>query len=176
LFAAACAAASARRLAAVVSPTSVDHTVLLELADTPEGLGAALTAAGGWEQDLAAAAQDGDAHRRDALVGEQLTEFQERVDRWAGIPRVCARLSTSMGFLCACIALLEGLSLPADDTEGFSEGLHGALMSALGSLALGIAGTSFCVAVHFRARRLRLVRTAAVDRLVGQLLAPRTFS
>jgi hypothetical protein len=159
------------RLAAVVSPTSLDHGVVLELADTPASLDATLTAAGGWEGDLAAAVREEDGRRRDALVSEQLTEFQLRVDRWAGVPRVCARLSTSMGFLCACIALLEGLALPADESQGFSQGLQAALVSALGSLSLGIAGTAFCAAVHFRARQTRRVRTAAVDRLVERLLA-----
>jgi hypothetical protein len=146
--------------------------MVLEQARTPASLDAALTAAGGWEEELAAAAREHDGRRRDALVSEQLTDFQARVDRWVGVPRVCARLSTSMGFLCACVALLEGLALPAEDSEGFSQGLHAALMSALGSLTLGIAGTAFCAAVHFRARKTRLERTAAVDRLVERLLAP----
>lgn len=102
------------------------------------------------------------------MIHEQLAELEHRVGRWAGVPRVCARLATSAGFLFATIALLQGLSVPAGDD--FAQGFHAALMSALSSLSLGIAGMSFCVAVHFRARRAREGRVGAADRLVQALL------
>jgi hypothetical protein len=43
------------------------------------------------------------------------------------------------------------------------------LVSALDALAIGIAGTSFCIAVHLRARRVVRERLAATDRLVDRL-------
>jgi hypothetical protein len=176
LFAAACAGASARRLAFAVAPTALDHGLLLEAlqADTGEDsrawIRAALASGAGWEGALFDALAEPDEHRRDALVAEQLSEFDQLAARWASVPRVCARLATSAGFLFACIALLEGLALPAG--EGFPEALHAALMSALSSLAIGVAGTSFCVAVHFRARRARAESGAAADRLAQGLRSP----
>lgn len=176
VFAAACTGASVRRLAWAVAPTALDHGLLLEVleADTGQDLRARVRAAlagAGWEEDLLDAVAEPDEHRSDALVAEQLIEFDHLATRWASVPRVCARLSTSAGFLFACIALLEGLALPAG--EAFPEALHAALMSALSALTLGIAGTSFCVSIHFRARRARAEAAAAVDRLLQRLRAQR---
>jgi hypothetical protein len=44
-----------------------------------------------------------------------------------------------------------------------------ALGPALDALAAGIAGMSFCVAVHFRSRRALRERLASVDRLIERL-------
>jgi hypothetical protein len=175
LFAGGCVWASARRLAWAVAPTSLDPRLLVQALGTRRGelarstLRAALDAGGatGWERDLLDATAEPDEGRSSALLNEQLSEFEERAGRWGGVPRVCARLATSGGFLFATIALLQGLAAPADDA--LADGLHAALMSALGSLAVGIAGTSFCVAIHFRARKARTERAAAVDALVQRL-------
>jgi hypothetical protein len=106
---------------------------------------------------------------RTARINEELTELEDLANRWAGVPRVCARLSTSVGFLCATVGLLQGLALPAGDA--FSDNLHGALTGAVGALAAGLAGASFCAAAHFRARRVARERAAAADRLVSALTA-----
>jgi hypothetical protein len=120
-----------------------------------------------WEQGLFAAFADRDPRVRDALVNEQLTELDGRAQRWVRIPRVCASLATSAGFLLASIALVQGLAVPAEDDAPMGAGA--AIMGALNALAIGIAGTSFCYAVHVRARRLVRERMAAVDRLVLRL-------
>jgi hypothetical protein len=101
------------------------------------------------------------------LVNEQLTELDGRAQRWVRVPRVCASLATSAGFLLASIALVQGLAVPAEDDA--PTGAGAAIMGALNALAIGIAGTSFCYAVHVRARRLVRERMAAVDRLVLRL-------
>jgi hypothetical protein len=173
LFALGCALASARRLAFVVAPTGLDHQVLLEALGERQGLDArarlasALRAEGKarWEGDLLEAVAEPDPDVRAARVNEQLTELEVLADRWTSVPGVCARLATSVGFLCATVALLDGLAdVPVD-----AESLHGALAGAVGSLTIGIAGTSFCAAVHFRARRARRERAGAADRLVAAL-------
>jgi hypothetical protein len=123
-----------------------------------------------WEADLVAAAAEPDERARSARVNEQLLELEGLAGRWAGVPRVCARLSTSVGFLCAIVALLEGLSLATSDT--YADDLHGALVAAVGSLATGIAGTSFCAAVHYRARKAAAAGAAAADRLVDAIVDP----
>jgi len=169
----ACALASARRLAWAVSPTMLDAGLLLEaLTDDqawPRGR-AALAAFPGstWEGDLAEALREPDPASRDALVTEQLLELDWRAQRWARVPRVCASIATSAGFLFGCIALLQGLALPAE--EGSAPALGAALFSALNALTVGIAGTAFCIAVHVRARRVVRERHQAAEKLVARLL------
>ncbi len=60
-----------------------------------------------------------------------------------------------------------GSRVPA--TDGAGDAVHEALLSALGSLSLGIAGTAFCVAVHVRASRVSAERRVAIDALVDRL-------
>jgi hypothetical protein len=175
VFAAGCAWASARRLALAVAPTALDHGLVLAAVEARGGDGSlagvrrALAGESVWEGDLLDAVTEPDERTRDARLNEQLSEFDRLAGRWANVPRVCARLATSVGFLCACVALLQGLSLSAD--EASPEALHQALMSALSCLSAGIAGTAFCAAVHFRARRVTAERAVAVDRLVQGLLS-----
>jgi hypothetical protein len=169
LVASACVLASVRSLACAVSPTWLDPRLLVEalrgdrVADWPR-LGAAVATCAGaqWETDLFAALGAADERARTALVNEQLRELDWRARRWARVPRVCASVATSAGFLFACIALMREAALgPADVGE--------ALVSALGALAIGIAGTSFCIAVHVRVRRIVRERLAATDRLVDRI-------
>ncbi len=168
---------SARRLGMAVAPTGLDHDTLragLAGAEGPQArawLAGALAGApaDAWERGLVEACSERDESVRAALVNEQLSEFEVLANRWTSVPRVGARLATSVGFLCATVILLEGLALPEGDS--FSDALHGALVAAVGSLAAGIAGTAFSAAVHFRARRLRKATSAAADRLVRALTA-----
>jgi hypothetical protein len=177
VFSAVCALASARRLGVAVAPTGLDHETLrggLAGSDGPQArarLGASLAEApaDAWERGLVEACNEPDESVRVALVNEQLSELEVLANRWAGVPRVCARLATSVGFLCATIILLEGLAMPEGDS--FPDALHAALLAAVGSLAAGIAGTAFSAAVHFRARRLRKAASVAADRLVRALTA-----
>jgi hypothetical protein len=171
LVASACVLASARRLAWAVSPAWLDPQPLFEAlrgeraADWPR-LRAAVAACdqAKWENDLIAALGATDERSRVALVNEQLRELDWRAQRWARVPRVCASVATSAGFLFACISLLRGSALSVTD-------LGASLVTALDALAIGIAGTSFCIAVHLRARRLVRERLAATDRLVDRLEA-----
>jgi len=175
LVAVVCVVASARRLAHVVEITSLDPGALVAAlgADDGPAVCARLTAAIGsgerfaWERDLLAAFAAPEPRVRDALVNEQLTELDGRAQRWARIPRVCASVATSAGFLLASIALVQGLSMPAEDEAPLGTGA--AVLGALNALAIGLAAASFCVAVHVRAQRVVRERLAAVDRLVLRL-------
>lgn len=172
----ACVLASARRLSWAVAPTALDAKLVIEwLRDDQRGparferLRAAVERHPEceWERDLFAAfAQTG--HARDALVNEQLTEFDWRVQRGSRVPRVCASIATSAGFLCASIVVLRGLSAFPDDGEA-GPLLGSVIGPALDAFAAGIAGTSFCVAVVVRARRAAQDRLKSVDRLVEAL-------
>lgn len=171
LVAGPCVLASAFRLAWAVSPTWLDPQLLFEALKGHrfgdwarlEGVVAACKGAA-WEHDLFTALGERDESSRVALVNEQLRELDWRAQRWSRVPRVCASVATSAGLLFACVAIVRGLAQPTGAAGG-------ALVSALNALAIGIAGTSFCVAVHLRARRVVSERLVAIERLVEQLEA-----
>jgi hypothetical protein len=177
IVALACALASARRLAWAVAPTSLDAGMLLDAVRDGRAwprLQSVVAALPGptWEGELFQALAEKDPAARDALVTEQLLELDWTAQRWARVPRVCASIATSAGFLFGCIALLQGLALPMTPSDdGSAPALGLALFSALNALTLGIAGTAFCVAVHLRARRIVRERHQTTERLVARLLA-----
>jgi hypothetical protein len=166
LVATACIVASARRLAFALAPTSLDPDLLLRAlramaGPTPASMVRALRSRSdlGWESDLPASlTRDGEA--------ESLLDLAWRVQRWSRVPRVCASISTSAGFFFACLGVLGGLAA----TEGeVATPVSPALLGALDALAIGMAGTSFCVAVHLRARRCAGVQMAVHERLLRAL-------
>jgi hypothetical protein len=170
----ACALASARRLAWAVAPTWLDAGLLFDALRDGEDWRALRDVVAAqpeptWERDLFQSLSEPDARSRDALVTEQLLDLDWTAQRWARVPRVCASIATSAGFLFGCIALLQGLTLPSE--EGSAPALGASLFSALDALTIGIAGTAFCVAVHLRARRAVRERHLATERLVARLLA-----
>lgn len=169
LVAAACMLASTRRLAFAIMPVWLDPQLLLAALDGDSERALATLRQivmacppAVWERDLVTASSTGEASSRPALVNEQLREFDWRIQRWARVPRVCASIATSAGFLFGSAALIQGLSLEAVDVTA-------TLVSAVNALAIGVAGTSFCVAVHLRARRVVRERLAATDRLVERV-------
>lgn len=171
LVALVCAGASLRRLALTVSPTSLDPRLLLEAlsrVDTREAwtefCDAMVARAIPWESDLFAAFACASDTEREAGLSEQLLELDWQSQRLSRVPRVCASIATSTGFLLASVAMMRGLADPQVD-------MARVLLSALDSLTLGVAGTSFCVAVHLRARRVLRERLTSVDRLVSRLRA-----
>jgi hypothetical protein len=176
--AAGCVLASTRRLALAVGPTTLEPgAVVVALRecrrqgriDAPARLLAALGPADGadWERDLLTAVSERDEPARVALVNEQLRELDWQTQRWARVPRVCASVATSAGFLFGCVALIRGMGLDAGEA-GDTAGL---LVTALDALTVGIAGASFCIAVHLRASGIVRERLAATDRLVDTLSA-----
>ena len=168
LVSCACVVSCLRRLSWVVSPVGVDPRLLAKHLSKPgvdaSLLGAALGDAPemAWERELFAAFGCSDLAERDALVNEQLLELQWRVERWTRVPRVCASIASSSAFLFASISLIEGLSAlrPLEDVGS-------AVFPALDALSIGLAGASFCVAVHVRARRVAREWLTAADRLVS---------
>jgi hypothetical protein len=163
----ACVLASARRLQLAVGASAVDPTALAaalctgkdkqgelwpalqrELVDDPEA---------DWERDLLAALSAvGPA--RIALVNEQLAELDYLAQRWERVPRVCASVSTSFGFLLAFATVA---SMAGGDLD-----FGVAAVSAINAVAIGLAGAAFCVAAHLRARAIVRARLKAADRLV----------
>jgi hypothetical protein len=170
LVASVCALASVRRLAWAVAPTSLDARLLAsELRKQSPPVRSRFCAALAnrdlpWESPLFAAFFLSKTSR-EASVNELLLDFDWRADRWSRVPRVCASIATSAGFLFACVALVGAVG----GANANVEDPLAALTPALDSLAIGIAGTSACVAVHVRARLARKERLAGVDSLADCL-------
>lgn len=180
LVALACVAASARRLWFAANPTWLEpETFLAELArskaDALEAMRAIVADAPDaraveWERELLEAMATPSAEQRAALVNEQLTELDYRIQRWARVPRVCASVATSFGFLLATLVLRRGLTeageLPTDAGDLIVRGLVG---DALTVAAFGVVGTAFCIAAQAQAKRLASDRAKAADKLVERL-------
>lgn len=125
-----------------------------------------------WDRDLLAALEERDDDRRAALVNEQLLELGYRLDRWASVPRVCARISSSAAFLLAMVSLRQGVAdldtLPSDLTDLLFGGVIG---QAITVVALGLVGTAFCVAVHKQTAALARTQRQAMHEAVEKLEA-----
>jgi len=178
IVAVACVLASARSLALAIAPTGLDPGVLADClrrgGDAPcRSLRRSIAARSDfpWESELFSALEARNASSRDALMNELVLEFDWRVRRGARVPRVCASIATSAAFFFACLALLQGLAGAATmggDADA-TTATAATMRSALDALAAGIAGTSFCVAIHLRMRGVVRERRAAAERLLGAL-------
>jgi hypothetical protein len=82
------------------------------------------------------------------------------------VPRICASLATSFGFLFASVSLLRSWGLAQTPP---SAGL--ALLSAVDAFSLGFMATAFCIVIHVRAGRAARHSLAAIDRLVERMQA-----
>ena len=173
----ACALASGRRIWFAANATALhpeDIHAALAGARGPEAVEAlrllvAKEPAADWERDLLAALAAPPAQRI-ALVNEQLTELDYRIQRWARVPRVCASIATSFGFMLATLVLRQGMAdfsdLPSNVVELIVFGLVG---DALTVAAMGIVGTAFCIGAHSEARKIATRRMKAADKLVERL-------
>ncbi|MDB4945249.1 MAG: hypothetical protein JWP97_4783 [Labilithrix sp.] len=183
LVALACAAASARRVWFAAHATALDPGEIVK-ALGPPGAPASISAldrlralvaelpGADWERELLAALA-APADVRVALVNEQLTELDYRIQRWSRVPRVCASIATSFGFMLASLVLREGLAadtgeLSSDVAELVVRGLVG---DALLVGAMGLVGTAFCIAAQSEARRIARARSRGADLLVERLEA-----
>jgi hypothetical protein len=176
IVAGACVAASARRLRIAQAPTALDPVVLLEalrgekgraeLARVRRAIASAPDAE--WERGLLAAL-DESARARAALVNEQLTDLDLRLQEWARVPRVCASIASSGGFLLAALTLRSGL-LGASAAEAMDRAsVDDVVFRAIDVAALGVAGAVVCAAIHIHAGKLSKARMEATDRLVERL-------
>jgi hypothetical protein len=174
LVAAGCVAASLRRIQFASESTGIDpRLILAALRGDREDARAKWRAieaeiagdpAMPWEQELVEALGAGPHEARVALVNEALGELDYRAQRWVRVPRVCASIATSFGFLLASLAMRTALA--GDDVD-----VDGAVMGAVNVAVVGVAGAIFCVASQARAAAIVKERMAAVDKLVARLEA-----
>lgn len=178
LVALACVAASTRRLWLVTHATALhpeDVVAWLGRAPTKERLDAlrAIVAddpEAEWERDLLAALNHPRSDARVALVNEQLTELDLRMQRWARVPRVCASVATSVGILLGTLVLRHGLANAPDLTGELGEiFVREILGDAISVASFGVVGTAFCIGAHAHARRLTRARVEAADKMIERL-------
>jgi hypothetical protein len=177
LVALACAAASARRVWFAANATALhpeDIHAALASAKGPEAITAlrelvANEPDADWERELLDALTAPVAHRI-ALVNEQLTELDYRIQRWARVPRVCASIATSFGFMLATLVLRKGLADTGDVPIEVGEMvLKGLVADALMVGAMGLIGTAFCIGAQSEAKRIAKGRSVGADKLVERL-------
>lgn len=183
IVSACCVAASLRRLVFVYEAVSFDPELLLRDLRGDEGRARApkilerlveesRPEEAGGDRDLFEALADR-SELAPARIVQALIELDFRFSRWARVPRVCASIASSAGFLLASWALrlaLVAAPAAADNREDpFREALNQALMAALGVVAVGAAGTVTCLAIFYEARRVTRLRRDATEKLVERL-------
>jgi hypothetical protein len=173
-------AASAARLTFAIAPTTFSPELIeralagprAEAARRIRRLGQVLAARKGaeWESSLLSAVAS-EPNVRTGLVNELLTELDHRMQRWVRVPRVCASICTSAGFLLAAMLLRSSLS--DVDVALVGRAVDAAVLQAIDVAALGLAGATFCIAAQVHARSAAALRAKAYDHLVDRL--ERTF-
>jgi hypothetical protein len=173
-----CIAASVRRLRFAIAPTALDPGVLLEALRGDRGREelsrvreAVMREPGAdWERALFEAIESEEGVRA-ALVNEQLTELDFRLQRWARVPRVCASIASSAGFLLAAVALRAGLLGASASEELDRSAIDAVVFTAINVAAMGVVGAVACAAIHIQAGKLAKARLEATDKLVERLEA-----
>jgi hypothetical protein len=174
-----CVGASATRLRFALEPTFYDPRVLEQVLARWKGAEGglarfeSLVAGAGeaaWEVALLGALR-ARSEIRAAVVNEQLTELDHLLQRWARVPRVCASICSSAGFLLAAMVLRASLLGSNEGAAGTSEMVDAAVFQALDVAALGLSGTAFCIAAQIQARRAAAASAGSYDRLVERLEA-----
>ncbi len=178
LVALACAVASGRRVWLAANATALHPDAMADALGRANDPGVlerlrALVATipdADWERDLLEALAAPPALRV-ALVNEQMTELDYRIQRWSRVPRVCASITSSAGFMLGTLVLRNGLA--ADTSELTSDVaelvIRGLVADALLVAAMGIIGMAFCIGAQSEARRIAKARSKGADRLVERL-------
>lgn len=174
LVALGCAAACTRRLYFATHATAFHPTVWLDYVKRGEGdlvaRAIARTPAADWERDLLAALGESDAEVRAGRVNEQLHELDFRLTRWARVPRVCASVASTAGFLFGSLVLRYGLIAAGDVADEARRGaIDAVVLQGVNVAVLGMAGAAFAIAAQFRARRAAKAFQRDADALVGAL-------
>lgn len=177
VISAACIAAALRRLYFVYEASTFDPDELLRVLRGNEGRAHAPAlldvlvkdARPEGDRDVFEALRDRSPDHTAHLVAA-LTELDFRFERWVRVPRVCASIASSAGFLLATWALRTALlDAPEVAEEAFRGTLEGALGAALGVVAVGAVGTVACMTAFMEARRVGKARKVATEKLIERL-------
>jgi hypothetical protein len=169
-----CAAACTRRLYFASNPIAFHAAPWLAFVKRGEGERVAKAIAreprADWERELLEALAEPNETVRVGRINEQLGELDHRLSRWARVPRVCASIASSAGFLCGSLALRFGLvatSTVADELRG--EAINAVVLQAVNVAALGVAGAAFAIAAQSRARKAAQAFQRDADALIEAL-------
>ena len=124
-----------------------------------------------WERELAHAF-DKIGEQRTARINELLGDLDHMVQAWARVPRVCASIAASSGFLLASLALRNGLTVAGDlplEVQDFA--IHQAVRDGIDVAAIGICGAVTCITIGYRATKAAKARLVATDQLVERMEA-----
>ena len=175
----ACIWASLNRLRRAIAPTRIDPAPLLEALRGDAGrarfteLCTALAADpdAEWERELVLAFRDsGDA--RVARLNELLLDLDHLVTSGARVPRVCASIAGTTGFLLASLALRQGLGIATDlPLEIQDYAIQRAVHDGIDVAAVGICGAVICVTIGLRAAKAAKTRLSVTDQLVERMEA-----
>jgi hypothetical protein len=172
-----CILASVKRLRMAVAPTKLDPRPIVDAlkgdagkANLPALREAILEEPDAeWEHELVhAMAASGD--ERTGRVNELLTELDHTVQGWARVPRVCASIAASTGFLLASLALRNGLSVAEDLPQEIQDmAIRAAVKDGIDVAALGLCGAIACITIGHNAAKAAKGRLKATDELVERL-------
>ncbi len=172
-----CGWVSFARLRRAIAPTRIDPTPLFEAlrGDAGRARFADVCAAvaddpdAEWERELVLAFdKTGDA--RVARINELLLDLDHLVTSGARVPRVCASIAASTGFLLASLALRQGLGVASDlPLEVQDLAIHQAVRDGIDVAALGICGAVLCITIGARAAKAAKARLTATDQLVERM-------
>ena len=169
-----CVAACTRRLYFATHPIEFHAAPWLAFVKRGEGERVARAIAreprAEWERELLGALAEPNEAARAGRVNEQLGELDFRLSRWARVPRVCASIASSAGFLCGSLALRFGLVATtgvADEVR--SDAINAVVLQAVNVAALGVAGAAFAVASQYRARKAAQAFQRDADALIEAL-------
>ncbi len=174
LVALGCVLASSRRLYFASNALALHPAAWLAAIERGEGERAVRAAKknprADWERELIEASGDADENSRAARINELLIDLDFRITRWERVPRVCASVASSAGFLFGSLTLRFGLvasSALADDMR--SDAINAVVLQAVNVAALGVAGAAFAIAAQVHARRVAKAFHRDVDALVATL-------
>ena len=113
------------------------------------------------ERELLESALTHKGQGRIALINAVLSELDFRVRSQARIPRVCARVSSTVGLLSGANALRRGLVMGSLDVPPAELIMHGPIADMLAAVLMGIAGATWCAAIS------RAMKKVSTDTLTG---------
>jgi hypothetical protein len=168
-----CIGACLRRLRFAGAPTYF-HPAVLRAELASKGMERlrrviAATPRADWERALLGALDEPNPELRAGLVNEQLSELDFRLTRWERVPRVCASIASSAGFLCGSLVLRNGLAAASGTDELGSDVVNAIVVQAVNVAALGVAGAAFAIAAHVRSKKVARAFEQQADALVDAL-------
>ncbi len=174
-----CIWASLNRLRRAIAPTAIDPGPLLEAlrGDAGRARYAEVCASiaedpdADWERELVLAfGLPGE--ERIARINELLLDLDHLASSGARVPRVCASIAATTGFLLASLALRQGLGVASDlplEIQDFA--IQQAVRDGIDVAAVGICGAVICVTIGVRAAKAAKARLLATDQLIERMEA-----